>query len=103
MDYFLIIVLGIVVISVWNSSRDANARMRDAVGRLERELDFLRSQLAALVRANAKTGESVPQAPAQPTSAEAVPKAATPGSSAGRAQLYASDCSVYAGCSAQTG
>ena len=78
MDYFLIIVLGIVVISVWNSSRDANARMRDAVDRLERELDFLRSQLAASVRANAKTGESVPQAPAQPARAEAVPRATTP-------------------------
>ncbi|MGA8090794.1 MAG: DUF2339 domain-containing protein [Terracidiphilus sp.] len=79
MDYFLIIVLGIVVLSVWNSSRDANERMRDAVNRLERELDFLRSQLAALVRANAKSGESVAQsAPAQPSGVEAAPKAATP-------------------------
>ena len=51
MDYFLIIILGIVVISVWNSSRDANERMRDAVDRLEREIEFLRSQLAALMKA----------------------------------------------------
>ncbi|HEV2214239.1 MAG TPA: DUF2339 domain-containing protein, partial [Terracidiphilus sp.] len=76
MDYFLIIVLGIVVLSVWNSSRDANERMRDAIDRLERELDFLRSQLAALVRANAKTGEAVaPKASAQPESAFAAPQA----------------------------
>ncbi len=75
MDYFLIIVLGIVVISVWNSSRDANARMRDAVDRLERELDFLRSQLAALVRANAKSSESAAQAPAQPQGENAGPQA----------------------------
>ena len=78
MDYFLIIVLGIVVLSVWNSSRDANERMRDAVDRLERELEFMRSQLAALVRANAKSGESGERAPAQTPSAETVPKAPPP-------------------------
>ncbi len=79
MDFFLIIVLGIVVLSIWNSSRDANERMRDAVDRLERELDFLRSQLAALVRANTKSGEPPAQtAPAQPAGAEAVPKAPAP-------------------------
>lgn len=57
MDYLLIIVLGIVVISMWNSNRDAHEQMRDAVDRLERELEFLRSQIAALVKANAKTAE----------------------------------------------
>jgi hypothetical protein len=65
MEYFLIIVLGIVVLSVWNSSRNANERLREAVDRLERELEFLRSQLAGL--AKARSGESaaapVPQAP----------------------------------------
>lgn len=78
MDYFLIIVLGIVVLSVWNSSRNANERMRDAVNRLERELDFQRSQLAGLARANAKSSESASQAPAPPATAEADPKAPTP-------------------------
>ena len=78
MDYFLIIVLGIVVLSVWNTSRDANERMREAIDRLDRELDFLRSQLAALVRATVKSGESVAQAAsAQPATAEAAPKAPT--------------------------
>ncbi len=78
MDYFLIIVLGIVIISVWNSGRNANERMRDAIDRLERELDFLRSQLAGLARANAKSSESAPQATAQLASEEAVPKVTTP-------------------------
>jgi hypothetical protein len=50
MDYFLIIVLGIVVLSVWNSSRNTSERLRDAVDRLEREIEFLRSQVAALTR-----------------------------------------------------
>jgi uncharacterized membrane protein len=75
MDYFLIIVLGIVVVSVWNSSRDAIARMRDAIDRLERELDFLRSQLAGLVRANAKPTEEILQGSAPGGRAEAAPKA----------------------------
>src|ERR1019366_6463222 len=58
MDYFLIIVLGIVVLSVWNSSRDTSERLREAVDRLEREIEFLRSQVAALTRDNAKPNES---------------------------------------------
>ncbi|MGA9584736.1 MAG: DUF2339 domain-containing protein, partial [Terracidiphilus sp.] len=58
MEYFLIIVLGIVVISVWNSSRNANERLRESVDRLERELEFLRSQLAGLLKANTKLRES---------------------------------------------
>ncbi|MGA7242036.1 MAG: hypothetical protein WBX19_02585, partial [Terracidiphilus sp.] len=69
MDYFLIIILGIVVLSVWNSSRDANERMRDAVDRLEREIEFLRSQLAALVKTksseSAAAGVVVPAATTQ--------------------------------------
>jgi uncharacterized membrane protein len=58
MDYLLIIVLGIVVLSIWNSNRDANERLREAVDRLQREIDFLRSQLAALAKANAKPAEA---------------------------------------------
>ena len=66
MDFFLIIVLGIVVLSVWNSSRNANERLREAVDRLERELDFLRSQLAGLIKANAKPIESTTQQASAP-------------------------------------
>jgi uncharacterized membrane protein len=57
MDYLLIIVLGIVVLWIWNSNRDAHEQMREAVDRLEREIDYLRSQLAALVKASAKSGQ----------------------------------------------
>lgn len=67
MDYFLIIVLGIVVLTIWNSNRDANERLREAVGSLQREIDFLRSQLAAMAKANAKSAEAPGGAtPAQP-------------------------------------
>ena len=71
MDYFLIIVLGIVVLSVWNSSRDTSERMREAVDRLEREIEFLRSQVAALTRDSAKRNES----PATPVEPRAAPQA----------------------------
>ena len=60
MDYLLIIVLGIVVVSFWNSSRDANERMREAVDRLEREIEFLRSQVAALMRAKPVESAALP-------------------------------------------
>jgi uncharacterized membrane protein len=58
MDYLLIIVLGIVVLSIWNSNRDAHEQVREAVDRLEREIDFLRSQLAGLVKANGKPAQA---------------------------------------------
>ena len=78
MEYFLIIVLGIVVLSVWNSGRNANERLREAVDRLERELDFLRSQLAGLVKANAKPVESAVQPASAPAATpEAAAKPAT--------------------------
>ena len=79
MDYLLIIVLGIVVVSIWNSNRDAHERLREAIDRLEREIDFLRSQLAALVKANAKQAETKAAAPAAEAAAakpEAPPQAA---------------------------
>src|SRR6201998_1704936 len=76
MDYLLIIVLGIAVISFWNSSRDANERMREAVDRLEREIEFLRSQVAALMRA--KPVESVAPAVSAPAATAAAPRPATP-------------------------
>ena len=92
MDYLLIIVLGIVVLSIWNSNRDAHEQMREAMHRLEREIDFLRSQLAALVKANAKiaqaegdvaTSEAATSGPAaaqpeQPKAAQVVAHPAVP-------------------------
>jgi uncharacterized membrane protein len=76
MDYLLIIVLGIVVVSLWNSNRDAHERLREAVDRLEREIEFFRSQLAALIKANAHPAEAKV---ATPVNEVASPKpAATP-------------------------
>jgi hypothetical protein len=57
METLLIIALGIALVIVWNSSRDAIARMRDVVDRLEREMDFLRSQVAGLVRTSSGRAE----------------------------------------------
>ncbi len=72
MDYFLIIMLGIVVFVLWNTTRDTTARLRDELTRLQREIDFLQSQLAALVKANAArevvtAGQTPP--PSQPAAA----------------------------------
>jgi hypothetical protein len=50
MEIVLIVVLGIVVFAVWRSSQDALDQLRGQVARLEREIDFLRSQLAALLK-----------------------------------------------------
>lgn len=61
MDYFLIIVLGIAVFAIWNSSRDAQERLRYEVDRLRREIEFLQSQLAALVKAGTKDTHAVAQ------------------------------------------
>ncbi len=97
MDYFLIIVLGIVVLSVWNSSRDTNERMREAVDRLERELEFLRSQLAALMKANVKPSETAGTAPpaSATTAAKVAPKAATQPESAQAAHSIASPIAAH--------
>ena len=81
MDYFLIIVLGIVVLSIWNSGRDTRERLRDAVDRLEREIEFLRSQVAALARDKAPRTEAVtPAVPvaATPTTAPQAPRPSEP-------------------------
>ena len=75
MDYLLIIVLGIVVVSMWNSNRDAHERFREAIDRLEREIAFLRSQVAALMKANAKAAETTTAAPVNKAD---VPPAAAP-------------------------
>lgn len=57
MDYLLIVVLGLGFVAMWNRNRDAHERFREAVDRLEREIEFLRSQVAALMKANAKPAE----------------------------------------------
>jgi uncharacterized membrane protein len=57
MEIILIVVLGFALLVVWNRSRDAIDGLRDAVGRLEREVDFLRAQVAGLVRAGSKVEE----------------------------------------------
>ena len=77
MAYLLIIVLGIVVVSMWNSSRDAHERFRSAIERLQGEIEFLRSQVAGLMRA-AKAAEKSAAAPASEAArpAAAEPKAA---------------------------
>jgi uncharacterized membrane protein len=90
MDYLLIIVLGIVVVSLWNSNRDAHERLREAVDRLERELESLRSQLAALIKANAhpaetKVAASVSEAAPPNPAAAATPPATPPATQAAHA------------------
>jgi len=62
MDYFLIVVLAIVVIALWRRSRDATASLRSDVDDLLRTISDLRAQVAALTRAAA----SSVQAPSEP-------------------------------------
>jgi uncharacterized membrane protein len=84
MDYLLIIILGIVVVSLWNSSRAANERMREEMERLERELDFLRSQIAALVKAKEASATATPvvPTPAPAPQAQPAPESSVPASAA---------------------
>ncbi|HEY1579864.1 MAG TPA: DUF2339 domain-containing protein [Terracidiphilus sp.] len=77
MEILLIIVLGIALVIVWNSSRDANARTREAIDRLEREVDFLRSQVVGLARTSGTRPEESKAPPAAapvPAAAPLVPK-----------------------------
>lgn len=69
MEILLLIVLGIALAIVWNSSRDAIARMRYAIDRLEQEVEFLRTQVAALVRTSAARPEQGKDSPAAPQTA----------------------------------
>ena len=50
MEIVLIVVLAIVVFAIWRGNQDALELLRGEVARLEREIDILRSQLAALLR-----------------------------------------------------
>ena len=90
MELFLIVVLAIALVIVRNSSRNALDRMRDNLGRLQSEVDFLRSQLAALVRNTPKSEEPEP---AQPPS---VPHATAPSSPAPVAYTAPAPLAAYA-------
>jgi uncharacterized membrane protein len=78
MELFLIVVLAIAFVIVWNSTRNSLGRTRNAIDRLEREIDFLRSQLAAIARTTAKP-EQPKHAPAaaQPSTAGQAPPASS--------------------------
>jgi hypothetical protein len=61
--YFLIFILGVIVFSVWKSGRDAAEALRDEIRILEREVNWLRDQLAALVKAQLAPSVSAPEIP----------------------------------------
>ena len=74
MELFLIVVLAIALLIVWNSTRNSLDRTRDNIGRLQSEIDFLRTQLAALVRSGTEPEDSKPaRATPQPASHSAAP------------------------------
>ena len=53
MEFFFIIILAIAVFVVWLRNKDATSSQREDIARLEREIDFLKSQLGALIKAQA--------------------------------------------------
>jgi uncharacterized membrane protein len=77
MDYFLIVILSVIVFSVWQSGREAVEALRGEIHILEREIGWLREQLAVLVKSQATHTVSTPEAPlAKPQ--EPAPKPVTP-------------------------
>ncbi|MGD0735916.1 MAG: DUF2339 domain-containing protein [Terracidiphilus sp.] len=60
MEFFFIIILAIAVFVIWLRNNDATSTLRDEIARLEREIDFLKSQLSALVKAQAASASSRP-------------------------------------------
>lgn len=74
MELFLIVVLAIAFAIAWNSTRDAFSSTRNTIDQLQREVDFLRSQLAAFVSSTPKTEEpkAAPAAPHHQTVCAAV-------------------------------
>ena len=70
MEFFLLIVLAVAVFVLWLKTQDANSSLRDHIARLEREIDFLRSQIGALVKA--QSASAAPR-PAEPATTEPKP------------------------------
>ena len=74
MEIFFIFLLGVVVFSVWQSGRETAEQLRGEIRMLEREIGWLREQLAALVKARAATPVSAPEAvPAKPPAPAPMP------------------------------
>lgn len=73
MELSLIVVLAIALVILWNSTRDALDRTRINIDRLQREVDFLRSQLSALTRSAATPEEPQATRSASPQTPPAVP------------------------------
>src|SRR5208337_1830835 len=63
MDYFLIVILGIIVISVWRSGRRAAERLSGEIHILEREVNWLREQLSTLIKSQSASSAIAPEAP----------------------------------------
>ena len=92
MELFLIAVLAIAFLILWNRTGNALDRTRDHMNRLGQEVEFLRNQLAAVVRTATKPEEPKPAqaanvaapaaapftAPASPTPVEPNPPPAEP-------------------------
>ncbi|WP_109485939.1 DUF2339 domain-containing protein [Occallatibacter savannae] len=74
MELFLIAVVAVALIILWNRTGAALDRTRSTIDRLQSEIDFLRSQLAALARNTTRSEE--PKPAAQP--AAQTPPAAAP-------------------------
>jgi uncharacterized membrane protein len=72
MDYFLIVILGFLVFFVWQGSQNAVEQLRQEIRMMEREIGWLREQLAALAKAQAA---SAPQPTAAPVKEPVAPAA----------------------------
>ena len=77
MDYFLILILGGIVLSLWLSRREAEEKLRERTDWLLREIEVLRSQLNTLLARSAAESVSHPPAP-QVVKAEPAPPAPEP-------------------------
>jgi len=78
MEFFFIIILAIAVFVVWLRNKDATSSQREDIARLEREIDFLKSQLGALVKAQAASLASAGPAAAPPETHAAPPRPKQP-------------------------
>jgi len=78
MEFFFIIILAIAVFVVWLRNKDATSSQREDIARLEREIDFLKSQLGALIKAQAASLASAGPAAAPPETHAAPPRPKQP-------------------------